>query len=493
MPSQWKLTIDSTLFDSHENGDSTIDGVFIGFGDRDNGTLIEETPDSIRVPFRVHIVATNAQTLADNTQDVLDTLASIAQHGATLTDEAGVEHLELNPDTVAKLGIEVTRFLGPDGARSGNIIEAVIVAEKLDSSFTQGTSTWSYQRISSGRSFCVGRIRAENRAAAVAIAAPLRSGAERPVWMPTNLRVIEDTNEFDAAAGEPQDLPDSSFRPAEEVVVFEQMPLWASADSRFDNVKKLECRFEARPRANLNQRAGNFPGLDVALTATMHFKTEYSATYDAADTDTTIVASSALPGKVLACAAAIVDEAQKRLGEGVFTLMAPLEKSVTGEDGVYQVTVTAITGGPSRVLLWEETDLYEETSQDEDVPIFDGSEWEFQRLPLCTIQHALDIVSIGGGRGYQKPVSLQRRPGAGSWKQRYIGDQPTKPMRNNDDSATQFVASYRRNYKFLRKGTGGGGINGDTGTQARSSGGPSGAGHFGGDAQSPFHHAGQFG
>lgn len=457
MASQWKLIIDTVLLDSHEGGASTIDGTFIGFGDRESGTIIEETAESLRFPFRVHVSAPDSQTLSDRTQDVLDALELAASKGFTLEDEADVEHISIDPANYQSIDFEVVTLLGPDGARSGNILECAFTVTKLDSDYTSGKTSWSYQRNSSGRAFCIGRVFAETRAAALAIVAPMRSGATRPVWMPSSLRVVEDTNEFDAVPGNPTALLDGSFRPAEAVVVFEQMPGWASGDSRFADVKRLECRFEARPRANMSTRAGNLPGLDVSIAATMHFKTENSTTYEAADTS--VVASNALSGKVIACAQAVIDEAKRRLGEAELNILTPLEKVITGEDGVYSFTVQGVTGGASRVLAWEETDVYEETSQNEDLPIFGGGEWVFEKLPLCTIRHTLNIVSLGSGRSYIKPVSINRRPGNGTWEQRYLGDQPVEIMPNDGEAVTQYVARYQRHYKFIRKGSGGG--NGD--------------------------------
>lgn len=480
MPSRFKLVIDATDFDSWDgvNSASTIANTFIGFGSAESGAVIEETGDTIRFPFRLHVSGLTGQDLATTTDDAVTALEAAAASGFELVDEDGVTHVSVSPNTVERIELEISKILGPDGARSGNILECAFVITKFDAEFANGATAWSYQRNSSGRAFCVGRVRSASRAAAVAIAATLRSGAVRPVWMPDSLRVIEDTAEFDAAPGSLASLTDAAYRPAEEVVVFEQMPSWASGDARFADVKRMECRFEAKPRAPLDARAGNRPGLDVMISATLHFKTEAGATFDAADTST--ISGSALPGKVSAAMLAVIKEAEKRLGEGEITLLTPLEKSVSGEDGVYQGTFAGITLGPSRVLSWEETDLYEEASQNEDLDIFDGSTWVFEKPPLCTITHDLIVASIGGSRNYVMPVSRQRKPGNGDWEQRHMADQPVKLLLQDDPGVPQYLAAYRRIYKFIRKGSGGG-------SDARYV--PRGTP---GD-QSPTSHAGQFG
>lgn len=482
MASFYQLVVDSVVIDSRESASasgSTITGAILGVGDRETGAIVTEGPDNLRFPFRVRVTAGSSADLMDAVQDVLDAIALIGRQGVQLLDETGEVCVDLDANAFERLEAETELSLAPDGAASGAVIECAVVAVKFDSDYTDGRTSWSYQRNSSGRAFCVGRVRGTSRAAVVAIAAGLRSGAIRPVWMPSDMIVVEDTAEFDARGITTNigALAEADYRPGEEVVVFEQFPAWAAA-IRTLGCKKLECRFVASPRAPLDSRAGNVTGLDVAITATMHFKTEYNSTYDSADQSSSVVAAADLPGKAVAAAAILVTQAQTRLGEGEFTLMSSIEKSVTGEDGVYTLAIAAITNGPNRVLSWDERDLYEETSQDEDLDIFDGSHWEFEHPggPLCTIQHDLAISSIGGPRGYRSPVSLQRRPGRGKWKQKYQGDETPKILPTG--GATQYLSVFKRNYKFIRSGSGGGGGGSDKTTTA---------------SQSPTGHVGQFG
>lgn len=476
MPTNPRLVIGAEIIDSVVGGASasTIADAVFSFGDAQTGFQASSSPTEERIPFRIRIPkasGTNAD-LTTAIQDVLDMLDSMRTEGVIIEYESGQTLVEVDPATADAIKYETTRKYGDLGV----IIEVQLVVEKFDAS-NFGRAYWQYQRNSSGRGFCIGRILEDTRAAAVAAAAPLRSGAVRPVWMPDSFRVVEDTNEFEQASGNIASLTDASYRPGEIVVVFEQLPAWAAGNSAFADVKRMAVKFEAAPRAPQNARAGGgSPGMDVTLTGTLEFKTEAGATYDAADTGNT-VDSGDLPGKVVAAVNAIIAEAESRLGEGQFTLLQSLGKSVTGEDGVYDLNLQAITKGPNRVLSWSETELYEETFRGQFVPIADGSEWEFEHPggDEHTIQHALEIVSIGGPRGYVKPQNLS----GNDWRRIYLGDEPVE-KNNAEGGVAQYRKAFKRNYKYVprRPGRAGGGSRETVATPG---------------GQSPTGHVGQFG
>lgn len=449
-----RLIIDTGIIDGTESGTSTIAGTIFGFGDRGVGLEISESPTELRIPFRVRVQGDDNATMLDRVQDVLDLLDAANVEGLVIEMQSGVEVVDIARDTVKNIRYETTRKPGDNGM----VIEGNFIIEKFDPDYTEGRATWQYQRNGSGRGFVVGRIFAESRAAAVAYTAPIRAGSSRPVWMASSFRVQEDTTEFEFQGGVITGA-DGLYAPGEAVVVFEQMPAWAAANSVFNDVVKMELTFNATQREELDVRAGNVPGLDVDISGRLTFKTESSTTFDAADTTTT--SSTALPTKVEACLTAIIAEAQKRLGEGVLTPMARLDRSVTGEDGVYQFAIPLITEGPSRVLKWTEVETYTRETRDVLLDIYDGSDWEMEHPGGFreTINHVLTIEALGGSRGYTQPRMFGR--GKGTWKLMRDADRAPEIKRRGNgrtgpDPQWRFVTHFERDY-LLRKGKASGG------------------------------------
>lgn len=436
-----------------DEADSTVIGTRAAFGDISTGLVITESPSDIRIPFRIHIVGDDNEEVLDRVSDTLDLLDAMNTDGVSVEIEPGVDVVEVQRSDVRSIRYEFERRPG-DG---GTVLEGTIVVEKFDPDIQDGMGVWQYQRNGSGRGFVTGRIRATSRAAAVAAAAPLRSGAARPVWLSTAFKVQEDTNEFDFQGGTIGLASDTAYAPAEILVVYEQLPAWAASDPAFADVVRLELSFQATNRPPLDNRAGHNPGLDVSLTGTLTFKTESGTTYDASDTS--VVASTAMHSKVLACISAIIAEAERRLGEGVLTPMGDIERFITGADGVYQFALPMITGGANRVLEWDEDELYERNTQDVILDIYDGSHWVFEHPAgwLETITHRLSIAALGGARGYVQPQQFGR--GRGKWKTMREGDKPPKIMRHGPGigslpASFRFITHYERDYRLIRSGSG---------------------------------------
>lgn len=454
MATAHRIKIGSAYIAADTTG-STVTGTWATFGDRATGLVISESPSEVRIPFRIHVTGDDNPEMLDRVGDILDLLDAMNDDGVSIEIESGIEVVEIVRADVRSIRYEFERRPGD----TGMILEGAIVAEKFDPDIQEGRGTWQYQRNGSGRGFVTGRITASSRAAAVAAAAPLRAGTARPIWLSTAFKVQEDTNEFEFQGGTIGSASDTAYAPAEILIVYEQLPAWAASDAAFADVVRLDLSFQATNRQPLDNRAGINPGLDVSLTGSLTFKTEQGTTYDAADT--TVVASTALHAKVLACIGAIIAEAEKRLGEGALTAMGDIERFITGADGVYQFALPMITGGANRVLEWDEDELYERTTQDVILDIYDGSHWVFEHPAgwLETIAHRLDIVALGGARGYARPQLFGR--GRGKWKTMREGDKPPKIMRHgpgigSSPVAFRFMSHFERDYRLIKSGGGGG-------------------------------------
>lgn len=458
----YQLTIGSTMFDAAEGltNASTIAGTRIMFGENaDDSLTVDDSGGAVRVPFKIEVVADDVATFATRVQEVRDALDEVNAEGFVVALD-GVDHVDVDPALYERLQVDRKEHLGPDDEAPRALFECTLVADALDADPNAITSTWTYQRNHSGRALAIGRITASTRAAAVAAVSPLRLGSARPAWMSSAFRVIEDTAEFDAAAGAPQSLSDSQFRPATVTVVFEQMPAWMSGDARFANVRRAECVFEATNRAALPARANQDPGINVTVRGTIELWTERNTSWDS--TEPTPTASAAMRSIALACAAAMLSEAERRLDSGPVTLIVPMEDSVTGQDGSYTFTLTGVTGGSSRILSWEESELYEVQDRDEIVDLAANGQWVFGRQPLVTIQHTLSIESLTSPRPYVPPVSLGTKPGRGSWKTRIEAHAPPEVQDAGNGVPRRVNTTYRRVYQFIFSGGAGGGGGGQT-------------------------------
>lgn len=428
---------------------STVPGTRAAFGDATGGFAVETSPDSSRIPIRIHIEGTDNPEMLDRTSDILDLLDAMNVDGVAIEMESGVAVVDVARTSVRAIRYESARRVGD----TGMIIDVTIIIEHFDADIIDGRGTWQYQRNASGRGMVVARLTAESRAAVVSLAQLLKSGASRPAWLSSAFKPVEDTNEFEYSGNGL--ATESSYAPAEITVMFEQLPSWAASDTAFADVVRMEVSFEATSSRELDIRAGNEPGLDVSITGRLTFKTEANTSYDASDTG--VVASSALHAKAVACVQSMIVEAARRLGVPELTVVGDLERTVTGEDGIYQFAVPLISGGTAQVLEWEEDEIYERVSQDVILDIYDGSHWVFGHPGgfAETISHTLSCVSLGGARGYVQPQGL-RRASNGKFKLMREADRPPKILRPGGDGVMKFRTHFEREYRLVR-GSGHGG------------------------------------
>jgi hypothetical protein len=305
--------------------------------------------------------------------------------------------------------------------------------------------------------------------------------------MPTSAKVVEDTAETPQRSGDIAALTAADYRPVTYVVIWETLAAHMFASAAFADVKRAEWKGETQQRDALNIRAGEGPGLNCNVRGVLEFKTEQHTAYDGADPAG--IAAATLYAKALACAEVIKTEAEARLGTS-FRLLHELESGVTGADGVYEINLVGVTGGPTRVMAWNETETDEANFQGEFVGCTDGSEWEGEdaRGDEQLIGHSLEIVCLGRvPRGYARPQGL---PGSG-WRQIQKADE--RPQTFNVGAIQQTRVVYNRRYRRVPTGRGG---SSDFGRYAPRPAAPSQGNDAwvrDGDPQSPTGHVGQFG
>lgn len=457
-----RLVIGSNIIDSVEDASestSTVAGSIFEFGNRDDGLISEESPTAITANFTI-VVNVDAQAdLNQRVQDVLDALDEMRAEGVEIESDIGERLFYIDPANVESVAYSTTKEWG---YCSCTITVGLEITPFDSSQF--GKARWQYNRNSSGRAFVVGTIIASTRAAAVAAAAPLRAGTARPVWMDSSFRVVSDLNEFEMASGDIATLADTSYRPGEISVTFEQVPSWMANNSAFDDIRRGEFKFSAKLERLLNTRADNLPGLSVEVRGMVEFKTEASSTYDVADTTT--VAAGDLKGKVVAMANAAVAQAETRLGESI-VLLDPIERSVTGEDGVYEFILTGVTGNANQVLEWDEQETYVETFRGQIVNLADGGDFEFEHPggDEVSLRHTVRIVSLNGSRGYPKPQTSLR-----NMRRTLLEDDPAQILRADATLPKRHEKIYRRSYVRVNKSAALGGGDRSTSSGGRSSG-----------------------
>lgn len=444
-----RLVIGNNIIDSVEdasNSTSTITGAIFEFGNRDDGLISEESPTAITSNFTIVVNVDSQADLNQRVQDVLDALDEMRSEGVEIESDVGERVFFIDPAAVESVAYSTTKEWGFQSCT----ISVDLEITPFDSS-QFGKARWQYNRNSSGRAFIVGTIIASTRAAAVAVAAPLRAGTARPVWMPDSCRVVSDLNEFEMSSGDIGTLPDTSYRPGEISVTFEQLPAWMASNSAFDDIRRGEFKFSARLEKLLNIRAGNLPGLAVEVRGMVEFKTESSTDYDVADTTT--VAAGGMKGKVVAMANAAVAQAETRLGESI-TLLEPLERSVTGEDGVYEFIVVGITGNANQVIEWDEQETYVEAFRGQIVNLADGGDFEFEHPggDEVSLRHTVRIVSLNGSRDYPQPQTSLR-----NMRRTLLEDDPVQILRADSTLPKRHEKIYRRSYTRVNKGGAGGG------------------------------------
>lgn len=438
-----RLVIGNAIIDSVEdagNSTSTITGAVFEFGNRDDGLISEESPTAITANFTIVVNTDTQAALNQRVQDVLDALDGMRTDGVEIESDVGERLFFIDPAGVESVAYSTTKEWGYTSCT----ISVDLEVTPFDSS-QYGKARWQYNRNSSGRAFVVGTIIASTRAAAVAAAAPLWAGTARPVWMDSSFRVVSDLNEFEMASGDIATLTDSSYRPGEISVTFEQIPSWMASNSAFDDIRRGEFKFSAKLERLLNIRAGNLPGLAVEVRGMVEFKTEASSTYDVADTTT--IAAGALKGKVEAMATAAVAQAETRLGESI-TLLEPLERSVTGEDGVYEFILVGITGNSHQVIEWDEQETYVEAFRGQIVNLADGGDFEFEHPggDEVSLRHTVRIVSLNGSRGYPKPQTSLR-----NMRRTLLEDDPAQILRADNTLPRRHEKIYRRSYTRVNK------------------------------------------
>lgn len=450
-----RLIIGTGIIDSKETGGtSTIAGAIFAFPL--DGVIARTTEDAEEIPFKVRVVANSTADAVARVQDVLDLLDTMATEGVIVEYDGGSTLIELDPALVAGLTYDTEVHYTEKGAE----ILVTVRGQRIDANAT-GTGGWQIQRATSGRVFVVGELSYNSLADAVADVALMKSGASRPAWMPTSCRVVQDDVQAAKAQGNLNGMAATNFRPALATVAWEQMPSHLANSSAFNSVKRAKWTVNAKPRDPLNTRARNRTGLDVEINATLEFKTEQATAYDSADPAG--ITGAAMHAAALACAQVIKQEAEARSGTRI-TILADTGRQVTGEDGVYNITLIGVTEGASRVLSWNETEVYEETFRGQFIECSDGGEWEFEHSggDLRTVQHSLEIVSLGAPRGYMAPLSIT----GPNWRRVYLGDEPPQSFDAGTQGARQFRRAFRRNYRYVNPK--GGGTPNSRQTQAQS-------------------------
>jgi hypothetical protein len=485
MATNLRLLIGATIIDSVEGvaSTSTIPGAVFSFPLE--GVIGRTTETSEEIPIRIRCNIGSGDTpsdLADLVEDVLDALEAMATEGVIIEAGAGETIMEIDPAEVAGLSFTVEKHWGDKGCT----LLVTIAATRIDASGI-GTGEWQIQRNTAGGMKVVGKLTFANMTAAVTAVAAMRSGSVRPTWMPTSARVIEDTLEAGQRQGSIATLVGADYRPVTHTVIWETLANHMATSSAFADVKRAEWKGEVKQRDPLNIRAGNGPGFNVNIRGLLEFKTEQHTVYDSLDA--AAVAASALLAKAIACAQVILQEAQARLGTTI-QLLEELNRGVTGSDGVYEIDLVGVTGGPTRVLTWNETETFEENFQGEFVGCTDGSEWEGEdpRGDEQLITHTLEIVSLGrSARGYLRPQGL---PGSG-WRRINRADEQPQRSRIGEAHATRVV--YNRKYRRVPTGNGGGGGNPDRRTSSGGTAQGNSAWVSDGDPNSPTGHVGMFG
>lgn len=467
-----RLVIGAGIIDSAQSGStSTIAGAIFAF--KPEGFTVRSTPEADEIPFRLRLAVADTATAKSRVQDILDLLDTIATEGIIIEYDNGSTLVELDPATVASIDYETAITYTAQGAD----IEVTVRAENIDANAI-GTGSWQVQRNPAGRMFVVGSLYYADLATAIADVAAMRSGATKPAWMPASCRVVQDDSESVKAQGALNGMAAANFRPCTMTVAWEQMPSHLHNSAAFANVKRAKWTVNAKPRDPLNTRAGNKTGLNVEINATLEFKTESGTAYDTADPAG--IAGAAMHAAALACAAVIKSEAEARSGTTI-TIMEDYGRNVTGEDGVYTITLIGVTEGATRVLSWEESETYEETFRGQFIECSDGSEWEFEHSggDLKMVQHSLEIVSLGAPRAYAPPISIS----GPNWRRIYLGDSPPHSFNAGTQGARQYRRKFQRTYRYVNPGKGGGAEDRRTvaGGEAPAS------------AESPTGHVGQFG
>ena len=445
MATNMRLVIGATIIDSIDDAGasaSTIEEATLGFP-IESGVAAETAASQEVIRFRIRVkvdpVTGTTAALRTAVLEVLEALDAMASVGFTLEHASGQPLIEVDPELIAgSVDYDVRQRWG----NKGWIGEVSVRIPRIDASQV-GTGTWQIQRIAGGRMLVVGTLQYAALADALADVAAMRSGAVRPAWMPSSCRVVEDTAGAGQAQGSIDTLPSTSYRPVEMTVIWEQMAAHMANSSAFNDVKRAKWKVRAVPRPPINDRAGQDPGFDVTIEGTIEFKTEQSTTYDAADT--AVTADQAMRGKVVACISVLKAVAEARAGVAI-TLLVDHERDINGEDGVYQFSVNGVSGGPSRVMGWEETETIEEAFRGQIAEGSDGSEWEFGHSggDARTVHHSLDISSIGGFRPYVKPASVQ----GSNWRRIVRADDQGQSFRTGA-APRQYKISYRRVYRYV--------------------------------------------
>lgn len=444
MASNMRLVIGGTVIDSVEGAlsASTIDGAVLAFPIED-GVAAETSSQTEVLRIRIRVTVDPATGTTDELRtrvlEVLEALDAMAQVGFTLEHSAGDALIEVDPELVAN---SVTTSVRQRWGKKGWIGEVSIEIPRIDQSQV-GTGTWQIQRVGGGRMLVVGTLQYADMATALADVAAMRGGAVRPAWMPTSARVVEDTAGTGMAKGSIAALPTTSYRPVEMTVIWEQMASHMASNSAFNGIPRAKWAVRATPRPPLDDRASQDPGLDIEIEGTIEFKTEQSTSYDLADSSVT--PDQSMRGRVLACIDVLKAVAEARAGTQI-TLLVDHERDISGEDGVYNFNVRGVSGGPSRVMGWEETETLEEAFRGQIAEGSDGSEWEFEHSggDAKTVHHQLEISSIGGFRPYVKPASVQ----GSNWRRITRADDQGKSFRTGS-GPRQYRAMYRRVYRFV--------------------------------------------
>lgn len=485
MATNLRLKIGSIIIDSVDGvaSTSTIPGAVFAFPADGIIGRTSETTEEIPIRIRCKIGASDDPTdLTDLVNDVLDALDAMATDGVIVEWQAGSTLMEIDPAEVAGLSYTVEHQWEDKGCT----LAVTITAARIDASGI-GSGEWQIQRNTASNMKVVGRLTYANLNDALADVALMRAGSKRPTWMPSSARVVEDTAEPAQRSGDVGTLVKADYRPVTHVVIWETMAAHMATSSAFDNVRRAEWKAETQQRDPLNIRAGNVTGVNFNLRGALEFKSEQNTTYDALDA--AAVAASAMLAQAIACAQVKLAEAEARLGVSI-TLVEELNRGVTGADGVYEVNLVGVTGGPTRVMAWNETETFEENFQGEFVGCTDGSEWEGEdaRGDEQLISHSLEIVCLGRvARGYARPQAL---PGSG-WRRINRADE--HPQTSDTGGAPMTRVVYNRKYRRVPTGNGG---SSDFGRYAPRPAAPSQGNDAwvrDGDPQSPTGHAGQFG
>jgi hypothetical protein len=345
-----RVKIGSYIIDFAEGTNTSTTTGVVGAWLPDETRRVNETADAADFSFTVRANAANVAQMKTRLDAVRNAVAQISED-VVIEMGAGVPLMEFKTSdgSYYDLASEVQIIPGNDVS----ILTITIRARRHDGDGARPNPNlppgaldffgWQYEAGPDGTGAFLTRAQFETFAQAMVHAGNLRSGASRPVWMPAKFTLHNVGYEMEEPAT-------AEYRPTTLVIAYVALPEWAAS---IPNLVRITSEMNAVP-IRLNERSLTpEPGHLVTISGQLTFKTE--ANTSLGDGDAVDVASAALRAAADAATDAVAAQAATRFSDGGFAMIERAYPQFSVVNGTVGFELAMVTGGPQRVMEWNET------------------------------------------------------------------------------------------------------------------------------------------